>query len=406
MKFWIESVGKKWMYTEKLLHHLILKNGHKYELNVDSIILVSVCDVTEIFALENIRKKYPHHTIISGGHFAKIGLIPMSFFSDYVWVGHSFDLFKHEYLSDIVTQDCVYYQGREQVSANYQIDWGMCPAIQTDKKRFYIWGGVGCKNKCSFCLTSWTEPYLERPGSKDLCRRVKAKIGKKGSVKIISNAYSTTLGDDHVQDMTLKDMLKIRHNEKRKMIRVGLEFGTEKTRKQNSKPIKDEELRLAIIKARQLNLDLQIFCIGGLDSRADWEKLVDVIPADDAMKPRVFFKWTNLEYQQKTPLFKKVRDINPDNYLDKTFTDWFFRKACYKNKRVRVMPVKFPAHAIWRTCISNVQNVDQYNECKKLKNSKSIKDALKLFGRIKPWKNDLSFAKTYYEKAPTRTAGA
>lgn len=400
MKFWIESVNKKWMYTEKLLHYLVIKNGHKHALDAESIVITSVCDVTEIFALERIRKKFPHHIIISGGHFAKIGLKLMILHCNYVWVGHSFDFFKQKELTDIIEHPSTYAAGKDALEVNYNIDWSLCPVIQTDKRRFYVWGGVGCKNKCSFCLTSWTEPHKNRPGIDGVCARAKRMIGSKGSVKVISNAYSTQLGDDLVQDMTLKDMIRIKHNEKRKMIRVGLEFATETARKKNSKPISDNELRLAVTRARELNLDLQVFCIGGLDKRSDWEGLVDIIPPDDAMKPRVFFKWTNLEYQQKTPLFKNVQDIRPEKYLDKGFTDWFFRKACYKNKRIRVMPVKYPTHAVWRTCISNVQTLKQYEACKKLKNSKDMSSIMDLFNFIKPWENDLSFVRTYHEKPP------
>jgi len=391
MKYWIESPAKKWMYTDKLLSHELQSEGHQLLLDDDSIILVSICDVVEVFQLEKIRNKYPNNKIIVGGHFAKIGIKLLILFADAVCVGHSFNLFKAKSWQEILSLPNIYNGDDRNIYIDHYIDWSSCPAIQTDSNRFYLWGGVGCKNKCKFCLTSWTEKHQDRPNLENVVAKSKAKIGRKGSVKVISNAYSTSLGDDLVQDMLLRDVLKIRYNGKRKMIRCGIEFATEETRKKNSKPIKDVEIRAAIEKAKELNLDLHFFFIGGQDPCEDWERFLDIVPPDDAFKPRIFFKWTNLEYQQKTPLWSQVKDIRPDYYLDRSFTDWFFQKACHKNKRVRVLPVKYPAHAIWRTCMSAVRDMDEYNKCKKTKNVKDMSKIMGLFNEMKPWDNDLSF---------------
>lgn len=390
MEFLIEQVGKKKMYTELLLEYLVKQYGHQLTQGLNSIILVSLCDVVDIFALEKIRSKHPNSYIIAGGHFAKIGFKVASLFADFVWLGHAFDLFSCKTWQEIVGHSACYAPWKDNVLASTRIDWSQCPIIQTDKRRFYVWGGVGCRNKCSFCLTSWTEPHQERPGVDKLVEKSRHKIGTRGSVKLISNAYSTDLEDDLVQDMILRDLLKVVSNNKRKLIRCGVEFATEQSRKKHAKPIKDYEIKEAIKKAEKLNIDLQLFLIGGWDDIQDWYNFLDIIPVSDQLKPKVYLKWTNLEYQQKTPLWKYVQNINPDYYLDSAFTDWFFRKAAHKNKRIRVLPVKYPAHAIWRLCMSNAQNMEQYKECKKAKNEKDMIKMIWLFNRIKPWSNDLS----------------
>lgn len=397
MKYWIEGLQKKWMYTEKLLLHILKRKGHAHALDSDSIIIASLCDVTDIPKLAKLRARYPDNKILAGGHFAKIGVVAMSLFADAVCVGHAYDMFNCTSWGELCELPCVFTGDRgKQIDVSYNIDWRLAPVVQTDSKRFYVWGGIGCKNKCSFCLTSWTEPHIDRPGVKTVAARAKKQIGHKGSVKIISNAYSPSLGDDLVQDMLLKDLLRVRSNTKRKMIRCGLEFATTASRKRNAKPITDEQLRRAIAHAGDLNLDLHLFCIGGYDRIEDWDCVLDAIPESDAMSPRVFFKWTNLEYQQKTPLWRHVKEIDFDRYLDASFTARFFRKAAHKNKRVRVMPVKYPAHAIWRICMSNVQDMEQYKIVEKAKNVKDMEEIKRLFATIKPWENDLGFVRTRF----------
>jgi len=391
VRYWLEQMGRKKLYTEKLLLHLASSNGHTIEMARDSVILASLCDVTEMMSLERIRAKYPGSVIIAGGHLAKIGAKAMGLFADAVWVGHAFEFFRCQSLDEIYRHPSCYVPGKDkQVAASTSIDWRQCPAIQTDKRRFYVFGGAGCRGKCSFCLTSWTEPHQERPGAATLVGKLRPKIGKGNSIKIISNAYTSELGDDLVQDMMLKDVLKVRSNDKRKLIRCGVEFATEASRRKHAKPIKDEEIRQAVAYAERLNLDLQFFLIGGRDTREDWERFVEVIPPSDAMRPRVFFKWTNLEYQQKTPLWSEVSDIDFGRYLDRSFTDWFFRNAAHKNKRVRVLPVKYPAHAVWRICMSNVQDMEQYLTCKRERNTKDMDRIKRLFADVQPWSNDLS----------------
>jgi hypothetical protein len=397
MRFWIEQPEKKQLYTAKLISHLIREYGHEEKLADDSVILASLCDVTELPWLGKLRQKYPKNRIISGGHFSKIGANAMLLHSDLVWVGHIFTLLKCKTYDEVLTCGAAYAKLGQGCKADYEIEWSKCPAIQVDPKRFYLWGGVGCKNKCKFCLTSWTEPHEARPNIEQVVCKAKRQIGKKGSLKVISNAYSDKLGDDLVQDMLLRDMLKIRDNKKRKLIRCGVEFATEEMRKKNGKPISDIEITSAINHAREMNFELQMFMIGGLSTWAEWMSFIELIPEGDDMKPRIFIKFTNLEYQQKTPLWQECQSANFGNYLTTQFSKDFFATAAHKNKRVRVLPAKYPAHAIWRMIASNVRTHGEYNAAMKLKNNENLGEITQAFIAMAPWKNDISNIKTYWE---------
>lgn len=392
MKYWIEPVGNKRFYTEKLLEMVAGGYGHEVDLDQDSIILVSLCDVSELLVLRRIRNKYPSHTIVAGGHFAKIGLEAMAIWADLVWVGHVFDMLALRTWQEICESPHAYWCGRRgTVQASTRIDWDRVPAIQVDKNRLYLWGGTGCQKKCSFCLTSWTEPHQERPGLRGVCSRLKQRMPKGYTLKVISNAYTTELGDDLVQDMMIQDLLRVRRNRKRKLIRCGVEFPTEKSRGRHAKPIRDEQIRHAIQRAADFNLSLQLFFIGGRDPRQDWEHLLDVIPPDDMMKPKVYFKWTNIEYQPKTPLWPELAHFTGQDLLDKAFTDWFYRKAAHKNKRVSVYTCKYPAHTVWRMCLAHVTTELEFNAVHKLRNTKDLARMMELFRDLQPWEHDLSW---------------
>lgn len=387
------------MYTEKLLLHLIKLNKHELILDKDSVVLFSICDVTELPFIEKLKQKYPNNKIVVGGHFSKIGAVAISLFADAVWIGHGFEMFEQKSFEDILAHESCYFKGKNiDVYCNYNIKWNQCPAIQTDYSRFYVFGGVGCKNKCSFCVTSWTEPWENRPGINHVQNSVKKHVGKKGSVKVISNAYDTEMSLDLVQDMLIKDFIQAKKFKKGALVRCGVEFATDETRRKNGKPVKESEIKAAFDVALANGVDLHLFMIGGIDKKYDWYKFIENIPEGDVLKPRIFLKWTNFEAQQKTPLWATCQQLNPDNYISSIDTDSFFRIGAHRNKRIRIMPVKYPAHAFWRIMMSNVKNIDEYKQVLTLKNEKDMDTVYAMFQKLKPWENDISFIKTYYDK--------
>jgi len=98
----------------------------------------------------------------------------------------------------------------------------------------------------------------------------------------------------------------------------------------------------------------------------------EVIPSDTAMKPRVFLKFTNFEPQPLTPLYGERKNLNLDNYIYQDFTKKLFRIINAKNKRVRIYPAKYPAHAIWRMGMTAVETRQQFEKMWALRNSKDL----------------------------------
>ena len=400
--FWVETIGRKPLYTERLLVHVFARYGHR---QVDpgtrgAVCLVSLCDITEIGKLARIRARYPDNILLSGGHLAKIGALVMGLHSDLVWVGHCFDAAACVSIDEIADHPSCYRPGQSgDVIASIHIDWRMCPLIQTDRRRYYIFGGVGCRRKCRYCLTSHTEIHRDRPGLSTMVKRARGKLAGSSTIKVISNAYTPEVGDSMVLTMMLSDFVKVRLPMRNRVVRCGIEFATDRTRARYAKPIKVATIAHAIRHAEKVGAKLHLFHIGGIDSIEDWLGYVGSMPESDRMSPQVYLKWTNLEYQQKTPIWTEAKSPRFDRYLTSANTDEFFRVAAHRNKRIRVMPVKYPAHAIWRTIMSNVSTREQYELAYAHRNTKEMDTIIDLYNDLRPWETDLNHIKVGREAA-------
>jgi hypothetical protein len=361
------------MYIDRLIPYLINKNGHS--IDEKGIHLISIADITELERLAKLRAQYKNDLIIAGGHLSKNAPIAMSLFADYVNIGHGYDFFKLKKEDLIRQQPYIYYNSKKEITiSNQNVNWVESPILQTDKNRYYLFGGTGCKNKCQFCLTSWTENHNIRPKVKEIVNIAKRKIGKRDTIKIISNEYGLDVGDDLVQDMMLMDYVNSKsYDTKRKKIRCGVEFATESTRAKYGKPMPNDAIKYAIKKAEIENHELQLFLIGGINTIDEWDSFFDsVIPESNKLSPKVYFKFTNIEFQQKTPLFKQFERFDINNYIDSTFINKISREHLYRNKRIRFYPVKYPAHSLWRMYMSNIKNYDEYEWGIKHKNEKDV----------------------------------
>lgn len=391
MRYWIDSRAKL-SYTERVLRHLGQHYRHEMVDTVDDAdtVLISIADITEIGRIKIARRW--GKPLIAGGPLTKVAPQVMAMHADLVWIGHAFEFFECRSLDDIAAHQSSHFTGNElDVYMSRDIRWCEVPAIQVDSRRFYLWGGVGCSRKCSFCTASWTENHCLRPELGRVVAGAKRTIGSRGTIKVVSNEYRETVGDELVQDMLLTDLLRAKNrSKKRKLIRVGLEFATEATRRKYAKPMTQETIEQALLVAERENFELHLFCIAGLDTEDEWVEFMGRIPESDHMKPRVHFKWTNLEYQQKTPLWRRIKQVDFSRYQSKAFTDKMFQIGAHRNKRVRVLPIKYPAHAVWRMLMSNVRTLDEYDEVYRLRNQKAMDVLVKAFYDYKPWETDLS----------------
>ncbi len=358
-------------YTFSLLERLAKLNRH--DVTPDparaEMILVSLCDVTGLADLEKIRHYHPDQRIAVGGHFA-FYYKACAIFADIVNVGQGFEFFKCKNESEMRNLDCVYYRGKPgTLTPSTLIEWEKCHVVQVNTRTFYYWGGTGCKNKCRFCFTSWTNKHQKNNEMR--IKRATASVKGKGFLTVISNEYGEDYRYTPVKDMMLKDFIKLKSC-KTRLVRMGLEFATPENRKKYGKPFPDEDFYKAIVLAERFGVEVQFFCIGGMDPRRDWYNLFSEIPWGDNVRPRVFIKFTNLEYQMFTPLFKCRHDIKTENYLDKKFIDKMFQISVYRNKRVRFFQCKYPAHALWRIGTSLCIDRDQYDSMKALSKEKDI----------------------------------
>lgn len=368
----INREGTNKFYTQFLLERLIKVNRHKITSNIEAdFILVSICDITELKLLKEIRETYQRKKIIVGGHVA-VFFKALLIFADYVNVGQGFEFFKCQSEEEIKQLDCIYYNGKNKIikPSNF-IEWGKCPVVQSSKKGYLYLSGIGCKNKCQFCLTSWTN----KQNNNSLIRINKAFNlieKKKARLKLIENeGLKTSDKKEFVKDMLLVDFVKA-NNINAIEIRIGVEFAKEETRKITGKYFSNKQFLQAIQRAKEDNIKLKCFCISGMDTKQDWINLISQIPNHYKLSPRLVFKFTNLEYQMFTPLHKKRFDINLDNYLTYEFGIELFKKFGAIQKNFKTLPIKYPAYALYRMALSHCTNKEEFNQVWEYRNCKDL----------------------------------
>lgn len=356
MKYYI--VNNNTYYTQALLKKLILKNNELVD-NIDNcdFILFSACDILDIKKLENIRKKYPYKKIIIGGHNA-IYYKLYSIFADYVNIGQGFNFFDCKNEDQIKELNCIYFKEKNTkiIYDNY-INWDLCPIVEIKKNIYSYWGGVGCKKKCSFCLTSW----INKHQLNDISRINKyMKIMKEKKVRnyyIIWNEYSNGIGGKS-GDIILKDYIKLKRKITGK-VRFGVEFANYENRRKYGKIFTDEDFYIALEKSAIDKTELFCFCIGGIENKEDWYNFFNKIPLFKMINPRVMFKFTNIQYEMFTPIYKKRYEQKLENYIDMEFISKIEMDFKF-NKRLRFLPVHNPVNSIYRTGLSAVGNLEEY----------------------------------------------
>jgi hypothetical protein len=397
MKYFLQRNNKS-LYVEDLLISVCIKNGHAITEKPDQAdaILLSIEDITLISKIKKTKQNHPDKVLIVGGHLAKIAAKAMSIYSDIVWVGHCYEFFECKTIEEIKAHKSSYC-GYGDVFMSTKIDWNINPVVKVNKNTYYYWGAVGCKNKCAFCVTSWTEQNEKLDAINSRCVKIKKKLKEGSALKVISNEYEKTV-QGRVQSMMMLDFLKMKRKGRNEFIRIGVEFPTAELRRKYGKPFPDDCLSASIKKAELDKYELQFFLIAGLCGREDWARFVEQIPPSSVMSPRIFLKFTNFEPQPKTPLFKKSQPINPENYINSEFTTKMYYDIAEKNKRLRMNKIKYPAHAIWRCMMTCVFDEQEYERVHALKNEKNIDVVYNEYLKMEPWKKDFTWLHTGYNE--------
>lgn len=336
------------------------KAGHEVvnELRGCDAVLFSMCDVTEYRKLMELRRRTEGYPLIVGGAYA-FNFWSAKLYSDAVWVGEVFDMADCRSVEDMFASQYCYTGGIELPRASQRVEWDDIPVVQTDKNGCYYWGGVGCKNKCRFCYTSWTHNHLKN--KEENLRRAKELARKNGKfIMITSNEYDND-PTAMTFDMLLKDYIRI-PVKAGKTIRMGVEFATEESRRKNGKPFSRNDLFKALQKSNAERTSLYLFHITGFDSLSDWETYIEemyIMLKSIGTKRMLSLGFNNFQYQNYTPIYAERRNIDPDKYSTREDIARWREKLAMSGATIWAYPPMPFQHVCCRMGIELSTNKDQ-----------------------------------------------
>ncbi len=379
-------------YTYAVLEHVIKHYGHKLvsreQITKDTIVLFSMTTGDGVPELIRARKEFPDNIIAVGGHFAT-HFPTMLVWCDLVNIGQGFEFFQQDSLDAIKRLKCVAYKGKDEIiEPSDFIDWKLVPLANDSQKHFYYWGGVGCRNKCQYCYTSWTNRHQNNSEIRvrKACEQAR-RLG--GSITITSNEYDYEAGAT-VRDMMLRQFIKISlpAGKHPKLIRLGIEFVTEEMRRKTGKFFTNDEYYVALEKAAAENKELNLFFITGMEPLQQVHDFVQS-KKDFRMSPKIFHKFTNMVYSQFTPMFKKRFDMKPEYYAGPKFKDRLLRTNG-ETRRNRYIAIGHPRKAFYETALGCVTTEQEYTQIRKIKNAKTTAEAYDILMKSGVLENDFS----------------
>lgn len=341
-----------------VIRSALVKRGHEIvdDITESDAVLFSACDVVETRHLRSLRKS-TSKPIICGGQYA-INYYSAKLYSDIVWLGHVYDFADMKSLDDIASSQHAYTGVDKPLKLSKRICWDEIPITQMAPHKCYYMGGVGCKNKCKFCFTSWTNPHQVNSkkaiaAAADVCR-------KKGiHLMVASNEYDYD-ADARTKDMLLVDYISMRVSGL--LVRCGIEFASEDTRQKMGKRITRDQIYAALQKTNLDNIALRLFHITGYEPIGEWERYIDDMcwMLDKVKNKKIIqLEFNNLQYQNFTPLYKERKSINPDNYIDIRTTKRWYDKLRQYSKHVLVGAPSPFIHVAARMGVELAKNIEQ-----------------------------------------------
>lgn len=290
--------------------------GHELTPHVDAadVVLFSICDAVEYRQLMAMSKRAGKKPLIVGGSFC-FNFWSVKLWCDGVWVGEVYDMADCRTVDEILESEHCYTGGVELPKASTRIDWDKVPIAQIEARKCYYWGGVGCKNKCKCCYTSWT--HAHQVNSKARIEQARKICKAKGiHLMVSSNEYDNSPGLSTF-DMMLKDY--VRTPVKCNMVRCGIEFATEETRARMGKPVSKDDMFKALQKSKQEKIRLRWFHIAGYNTIREWDDyMIELAEMLDYVRPTLLFhlEFNNLDYNNYTPLYRERKNIDLAKYAD------------------------------------------------------------------------------------------
>ena len=364
-------------YTISVLRHIAAVYGHSVVSPSEADLLaVSVCDISQISFLEKVRKQYPNKIIIVGGH-AAIYYKLFGLFADMVNVGQGFEAFACQSIDELKSLSCVWTPDKDgqTIFSSWMIDWDIVPVANVTTKQRYYWGAVGCKNKCKFCVTSWTNPHqINNPF------RISDVLKKHPNTTIVSND-SDAVAERMTQSVMLLDFIR-RRPKKYGVYRIGVEFATEENRKHYGKPFSNDQFYQAIRHALTYGTRLKLFCIGGIDTHEDWRNLffgIDPIYEKGSYE----VKFTNICYEMFAPIKRERQNIDPARMWETPEIRAFIGELKLSRYPFKSMPCSTRANTILRNMliyITSMEGYKKHKECKKNTDVPQLMKQLELSG--------------------------
>jgi hypothetical protein len=371
-------------YGISVLRHIAQHYGHTIVPPADADILaVSVCDISQIVFLEKVRKQYPNKKIIVGGHAATYYKL-FGLFADMVNIGQGFDAFECQSLDQLDSLSCVWTPAKDGqiILASWHIDWDIVPLANVTQKQKYYWGAVGCKNKCKFCATSWTNPHQVNDKL-----RVAQVLKKYPNCTIVTND-SDNVGERMTQSVMLIDFLK-RIPKKYGVYRIGVEFATEDTRRYYGKFFTDNQFIQAIQHAIDYGARLKLFCIGGINTIEEWHNLFFSIPPI-YQHGSFEVKFTNMSYEMFTPMKRYRSTIDPAKMMNTDKVRKFIGELKLSRFPFKSMPCTNEIGTLRRNGLCYVTNADEYAIYRDSSKIKTIDSMMRVLDKIGFYQNDYS----------------
>jgi hypothetical protein len=315
-------------------------------------IWVSICDPDDLPVLIEARRIAGKRPVIMGGFESYFGL-PYLAWADAVVIGEGAE-FIRAWGADpdaALALPCALRKDGPPAVPSYAVDWAHMPLLKVPGcERYYYMAGRGCKGKCLFCATSWTQPRQTAPAW--LLSRVVGYVESKsrGALTLITNDSEPIRESPVVnaQSVRVRDYLANPKRYKASMLHFGIEAWDEETRRKWGKPIGDIELRQLLAVTAQERQACELFFIVGYPgwSMDDVRRFaVDILDLDTRNAPQIRVKVTYLDPCPHTPLGDT--EI-ADAYCDVAAV---FAALNSRNKRIRVFPTRSRGRSAWRSVL-------------------------------------------------------
>jgi hypothetical protein len=346
------GTGFSSVYTNATLMELCRRAGVAVvdEADADSL-WVSLCDPDDLPVLQAAKRVAKGRPVIMGGFEGYFGE-PYLAWANAVVVGEGWEFIRAWAKSpdEAMELPSVLSNNGRDVFPSYDVPWRYHPLVRNPGgNRYYYLAGRGCKGKCRFCATAWTQPNSGPPSS--LLHSVVSSVEqKRGKLTLITNDSDLVVMSKCVnaQSVRVVDYNREPSRYKGTILHFGIEGWRESDRVGFSKPIPNGAIRELLAKTKAHKQQCELFFLVGYEG---WtiesvEEFAETLDCDAGNSPKIWVKCTYFDPCPHTPLSKVAVD---PRYCD--IPTVFNILNCGKSKRIRVFPTRSAARSAWRTVL-------------------------------------------------------